>query len=569
MAVIRRVYLYSIALVALGMLIAGLVGLLEVGLTLLVERLAPPLPTIGPPELRSRVSLSGSLTALGLVFWVIHWSLADRSARRGGEQPAGERHSAIRQLFLYGTLALGGLYLTLAGARLVGDLLRAAFGSLRWSDVLTGALVQPLALLVIWTVFWLYYNRVAREDRRSRPEAGIGATLRRWYVYGLSLFGLLYFLFATAGLIRSLWEAVVVPSGVAMVGGEWLRVEVATRIGRITAGLTLWALLWSWSITWFHRATGPNPESRSVLRKVYLYLVLAVAVAWTAWNVGRILYQILRAALIPDHLAAGGPALLRDLGPAVAAVSVFGITWVYHARVVLREAALLGERRRSATIRWFYDYLVALVGLLVLAIGLAGVVATLIDLAAQPGAVRPTHWWAERSSLFATLTIVGLPLWLTVWRRIEQEAREPLARQSLVRRLYLFLVFGLAVLTLLGSGAFAVYQAIRFALGEPWTSGQTSDLIDAVSAATVAGIFLAYHVRIFRRDLQRQPPGASSALTEPPVVGLALVRTANRALWQDLQRDLPKRLPPGVELELRETDPDAASRIWAGAKTEC
>ena len=49
MAVIRHVYLYSIALVALGMLIAGLVGLLEVGLTLLVERLAPPLPTIGPP----------------------------------------------------------------------------------------------------------------------------------------------------------------------------------------------------------------------------------------------------------------------------------------------------------------------------------------------------------------------------------------------------------------------------------------------------------------------------------------------------------------------------------------
>src|SRR6185436_2866590 len=103
-----------------------------------------------------------------------------------------------------------------------------------------------------------------------------------------------------------------------------------------------------------------------------------------------------------------------------------------------------------------------------------------------------THWWAERISLFATLVAVGLPLWAAYWGRLQREALEPLAREALVRRIYLFLVFALAVLTLLGSGAFAVYQLLRLTLGDTWTASATSELITAASASAVAALFLTY-----------------------------------------------------------------------------
>src|SRR5205807_10066727 len=102
-------------------------------------------------------------------------------------------------------------------------------------------------------------------------------------------------------------------------------------------------------------------------------------------------------------------------------------------------------------------------------------------------------------------------LWLAYWLRLQREALEALARDALVRRIYLFLVFGLAVLALLCSGAFALYQLIRLTPGDTWTAGATSELITAASAAAVAALFLAYHLRVFRAGA---PPAAAPTLPD-------------------------------------------------------
>jgi hypothetical protein len=90
----RRVYLYAIAFVAVGVLLTGLAGLLQVALQALVEVLGPPIAAVGRRDLRGDVSFSGALTATGLLVWLIHWWLADRAVRR--ESPAaafpGDRH---------------------------------------------------------------------------------------------------------------------------------------------------------------------------------------------------------------------------------------------------------------------------------------------------------------------------------------------------------------------------------------------------------------------------------------------------------------------------------------------
>ena len=553
MAVARRVYLYAIALVALGMLVGGLDELLELALEIVAEAAVGPFASLDDTSLRGRVSYAGALIGIGLVGWLIHWWLAERPVRRGDDV---ERRSGIRKLFLYLALFVGGLVLVFSARQLIADLLDALFVQLRPSDLVGGDVVPPLAMLLAVGPFWAYYARVAARDRAIQPEAGAGATLRRWCVYGLSIVGLVMLQLGAVGLLRLLWDAVT-PGGAATVAsGNWLATGVAGRTASILAGLGLWYAAWSWSTARFWTDRGPDPERDSTLRKVYLYGVLLIAVAWTVWSLGQTMYVILRSLLIPGEAVGLLSSVRRDFGSTAAYGLVFGLTWLYHARVVEREAAAVPERERQATIRRIYGYLVAFVGAITLASGLVGTLATVLDLLVRPGDVRPENWWAERLSLFGTLIVVGLPVWLAFWLRLQREAASPDARRSLARRIYLFLAFGLSVLTLLGSGAFVLYLLLRVVLGERWTGIQTSDLINAGSAAVVAGLFLAYHLRVFRADAADAVPAATTAS-----VPVLIVRADDPAALDALERELRERPPNGLEITRVELDPKAAGRL--------
>jgi hypothetical protein len=398
-------------------------------------------------------------------------------------------------------------------------------------------------------------------DRALAPEVGAGATLRRWATYGLAFLGLMLLLFSAVGLLEAIWDALVVPPGAAVSGGNWVAEALPGRVGTLLAGLVLWLTTWRGSNWWFAQTDEVDPETRSVLRKVYLYLVLAIAVAWTVWNLGRVLYLVLRAALLPERLTAGWFSVLHDLGPALAAVLVFGVAWLYHVRVLQREAAVAGEASRQASIRWIYSYLVAFVGLATFAVGVAGTAATVLELLVQPGASRPTDWWQERISLFATLVVVGLPLWALVWGRLQRETVQIAARRSLVRRIYLILVFGLSVLALIGSGAVLLYQLIRVALGEPWTAGETSTVITAGSTVAVAALVLVYHLRTFRGDAPRAEEADPTKPAAAPIVRLAVVRATSVEALETYRQQMLAMARDGIEVEFVHADPQAVERV--------
>jgi hypothetical protein len=555
-AIARRVYLFLIAFVALGVLVTGLAGLAEVALLTAVERLLPALVEVGQPDVRGRVSFSGALAATGLVTWLTHWWLADRPVRRGGAEGASERVSAMRRLFLYAVLLVGGLILLFALRALVEDGLSALFGLLTRAELVAGRILSPASLAVVVGAFWLYYWRVAAADRLDRAEHGANATLRRWFAYGLAGVALPLLLFGATGLIGALWERVTPLAGAASLGDDGLAAAVSGQLGSVAAGLAVWLWTWRWSSSWMGADGEPDHETRSLLRKVYLYLVLGLAMTWTVWNAGRVLYGLLRTLLLGERAAGGFAGLLHDLGAPVAAVLVFGVCWLYHARVVAHEAGLAEEPARQAAIRWLYGYLASLVGVVTFAVGIGGTAATLLDLAVQPGALRPTNWAEERVSLFATLAAVGLPLWTAYWGRLQREAATALARASLVRRVYLLLAFALAVLTLLTSGVYALYQVMRAALGERWGAGQTTDLLASASAAAVAALLLLYHLRVFRRDTAEasQPvdPG-------PPARAVALLLATDGAVLATARRRLAGI--GGLEVELREVDEATAARL--------
>src|SRR5262249_44828156 len=157
--------------------------------------------------------------------------------------------------------------------------LRWLFGQLTAASLIAGAVVDPLAFMMVVGALDAYYSRVAQRDRLLAPEVGAGATLRRWYIYTLSFLGLLTLLFAAASLLETLWEAFVLPPATVVASPDWLARAVAPRVSWAIVGLIAWIVLWTWSNRWFANRMGADPETRSVLRKVYLYLVLAVAVA--------------------------------------------------------------------------------------------------------------------------------------------------------------------------------------------------------------------------------------------------------------------------------------------------
>lgn len=568
MIVARRVYLYGIAFASLWMLVGGLDGLIEVALRAIVEVAFGPFMVLGASDVAERVSFAGALTGIGLVTWLIHWGLASRAVARDGDP---ERGSAIRKLYLYLVLLVAGLVLLFNLRLLLIDLMELAFGLAQRSDMLSGQVVSPLALLISTGMFWAYHHRVAARDRAALPEVGAGATLRRWYVYVLAYTGLLMVLFGATVLITRLIEAATVQEADSAVSGRWLASAVAGRASTVVTGLVFWLAYWGWSTRLFHQPAARDPERDSTLRKVYLYAILLITVTWTVWSLGQVLYLLLRSLLVPSEASELWSSVRHDIGDVAANTLVFGIAWAYHAYVLKREAAAAPEVHRQATIRWIYGYIVSLVGAACLGTGLAGLLSTLLEMVIQGGVVRGDNWWGDQLSLFGTLIVVGLPVWLLPWGRLQGEVVAAVARRSLARRIYLFVVMGLTVLTLLGSGAYTLYQLLRVVLGERWSASNTSDLIETASAAAVAALLLAYHLRVFQRDAALAKQDAEAAPPPQPVaapvesyVTLLVVQPADDADAGALQESLRAALPSGTTLRAVTMPASEAERLLGG-----
>lgn len=568
MIVARRVYLYGIAFASIWMLVNGVAGLIEIILAALFEVMVGPLQTIGESSITDEVSRYGALTVIGLIVWLIHWGLAVRATAR---DEVAERRSAIRKLYLYGVLFVGGLVLVYQLRSLAVDLLGQLFGSASASDLIHGDVAPPLAMVLTVGVLWAYHARTTHHDARIVPEARAGATIRRWCVYLLSLAGLMTLIFGTIGLVTRLIDVMSPVEAQIVDSGKWLALEMAGRIASMLVGLLVWLTAWGWSTRLFNHPAGPDPERNSVLRKVYLYGVLLLTVSWTVWNLGRMLYVALRSVLIPSQAGELWTSVQQDLGGTVAHVVVFGVAWAYHAQVVKREASV-AEAGRQASIRWIYSYLVAIVGSATLASGLFGLLSTMLDLLIQPGTSHSTYWWQEQLSLFGTLVVVGLPVWLIPWLRLQREVVASVARRSLARRIYLFLTLAGTVLTLLGSGAYTLYQILRVILGDRWTASNTSDLLSAVSAAAVAGLLLAYHLQVFRRDAALAAQDEPEAPVTPTVsrvttlqdgepVTLLVVRPASPADAAALQAQLAASLPAGATVQTVQVSEADAVRL--------
>jgi Domain of unknown function (DUF5671) len=504
---LRRLYLYLVSAVSLGLLATGLALL---GNTVLLFVFNDP----SAQNSRTQLAAFTAMTAVALPVWAIHFWFARRYAMRDPY----ERASAIRRLYIYWACLGSALGVLIALAITIGDLLRPLLLNscidvpLQLNDLATNcapatqnwlATSQAGWVALVFLAIWPVHFRIAGRDRAVVGETGASATLRRWYMYVVLLVGLLVMLSGASSLIQTLWlNAVNSPLANNM--------DIGGAAGLFVAGLLVWG---------FHaRTVAQNhvaDDRHSTLRAVQGFIALAVSIVIALFGASQILYYALARALGVDNPGGAGNDVLGALASPASLLVVYGAAWfLMRRRVALDAQAQEGDRQ--ANIRRLYTNLAALVSLGAWAIGAGGLLWTLAEQVEAPIIGVTAGDWKNPVSLWLTLLVVGVAVWLAHWRQAPWASD----RQALPRRLYVWAALLASVLTGLGAGVGMLAAVLRqvFSARPTLADSANLDFGHYLAVLVVAAGVGFYHWRVLRADAAARPPKAAA---EPATAAVA------------------------------------------------
>jgi hypothetical protein len=560
---LRRLYLYLVSAVSLGLLAAGL-ALLGNTVLLFVFN--------DPSAQSSRTQLAGftAMTAVALPVWAIHFWFARRYAMRDPY----ERASAIRRLYVYWACLGSAIGVLIALSITIGDLLRPVLLNScidvprQLNDLATNcapatqnwlATSQAGWVAAVFLAIWAFHFRIAGRDRAAVGEAGASATLRRWYMYVVLLVGLLVMLSGASSLIQALWlNAVNSPLA--------NNTDIGGAAGLFVAGLLVWG---------YHaRTVAQNhvvDDRHSTLRAVQGFIALAVSIAIAVFGTSQILYYALARALGVDNPGGAGNDVLGALASPASLLVVYGAAWFLMRRRVALDAQTQ-EGDRQANIRRLYTNLAALVSLGAWAIGAGGLLWTLAEQVEAPIIGVTAGDWKNPVSLWLTLLVVGVAVWLAHWPRAPWASD----RQALPRRLYVWAALLASVLAGLGAGVGMLAAVLRqvFSARPTLADGANLDFGHYLAVLVVAAGVGFYHWRVLRADAAARPPKAAAepataavAAAEPVLIAAHEVAdphtrrymlSVTDATDDDVHQALSS-LPPHAAYKLTPTEERAAS----------
>ncbi len=492
--ILRRLYLYAVSTAAVLLLATGLALLGGTLVSLLMH---------GGADDSSRGQLAGytALTVVALPVWGVHFLFAQRFAARDPY----ERTSAIRHLYLYLVCLVTSIAAMVLVLSVLVELLQPLLDNAPF-DGETAARFGWAALVVAGV--WAFHFQVARADRAVAAEEGASATLRRWYMYVALLAGLLVLLAGTQGLLQQAWAELANGSRHQYTFLSW-------SVAYALAGGLLWGV---------HAraiATGHLSEDRhSTLRTLEGFIALTICIATALAGASLILYYALARVLGVDNPGgAGNDVLVAAAGPASQAL-VYGIAWFLTRRRLDRDAGTQ-EADRQAGVRRLYTNLASLVSLGAWAVGAGGLLWTLAEQLEAPIIGLPAPAWKDPLSLWVTLLVVGLAVWLAHWRQA------PWAddRQSLSRRLYVWAALLGGVLAVLGGGVGMLDPVLRqlFSAHPRLNDPANLDFGRYLAVILVAAGVGLYHLRVLRADAAARPVRPAQPASKAPAPAAAVV----------------------------------------------
>ena len=475
---IRRLYFYLVAFISIEVVVWGLVGLLR---SMVDDTL-----TGGADALAQALAL----ILVGVPIFLIHWLWAQRAAAQEEE----EQNASLRALFLYGILLatlipVAQNMLSFIDRSLVevtglgvGRAFRL-FSEQTLADNLIAIGMNGIVAAYFWTVLQSDWSRL--EDRENHTD------VRRLYRYIWMLYGLLLTVFGAQQILRFLFY---VPGDVL---GQMGRQVAVNGLALLVVGTPVW--FYSWRI--IQDSLADRAEMGSVLRLGILYLLSlggVITVITAAWMVVEILLNLL---LGQDTSFS---AFIQDIGGPISIGVPLGIVWAYYGHWLNRHIEAVGDGVRRASLRRLYNYILALIGLVVAFVGVAALLSFIIDMLTGFGIVFTDTLRENLASSISSL-MVGLPLWLVMWRPMQAEAIRQgevgdHARRSIIRKAYLYLVLFGSVIGGMATAVGLVYNLLRAVLTGEGGSDFVNDILNLTQLLFLFGILLVYHLNILRLD---------------------------------------------------------------------
>ncbi len=396
---------------------------------------------------------------------------------------------------------------------------------------------ELLIIIIISTLLWvaiiggisygIYLMWRRSKDRlSSEPDSGLG-TPRRFYFYSMSIVGLgMLISGVTIGLL-TVFDAL---QGEPILSDS--RTILASGLALIIVGLPLWGFHWRF----IQRGAAALPGERStILRRLYLYLTLGVALGFLVFNGVR---------LVEFALFAGSASSFMW-----SALLVWGVVWGYHWQVASADGP--DTMMETRAIRRLYLYIASAAGVTLLATGLVWFVYVILaegySVAFGIQAVSPGDSGLLGDELRSSLALVvmgGIVAW-SHWLRFARADRN-----SVLRWVFLFVasIGGGGVTARAGYGV-ALVAVLSWAFGaavEP--VGQHFDDMPAALASVAVGLLVWRH---FRWQIVREAQGIYADTVRRSydhllsAMGLAIVAAGTASLLDTVFRLLAD-YPAGV-----------------------
>jgi hypothetical protein len=487
MSTTRQVWFYLVIIITLAIFAVGVGQLLTLIFDVTIK--GSYLTQVGVANFnKQQLSLGLAMILIGGPLWFFFWRSVQRRVK-GNQEEIG---AAIRKFFLN---------FILVETAIMG--ITAASSFLKW--LMAGARVAEfsssvLAVMIVGGIVWFYHWRISESEGHPSPVA---RTLRRWYVYILSGFGLVWLSVGLVLLVNTVVINLPVWGNILVREHFW---DNATQMS--VAQLLLGGVTWYYH--WFRMARN---DFDSTLRQVYFYLLTISGGAIAALAASTIiLYQFFIWVFGGVNISVSPH--FQFLGWAVPTALVGLAIWGYHRRLVQEEANRVQEKRQSA--QRVYFYLMSFLGLGTLVAGLSWLFGILIDLiinAAGTSLIVATGWWRNQLALCLALLIIGAPLWVYFWNGILKRVQAGGIEEwrALSRRIFLYVTVGASIIILAADLVNIIYQLLSSILQGNFGVDVLRNSKWSLQTLIVAAPLIWYHWRILRTEQRR---GAETAVVQ-------------------------------------------------------
>ena len=525
---IRRLYFYLVALISIEIVLWGLVSLLR---SIVDQTISG-----GADALAQALAL----ILVGVPIFLIHWLWAQRAAARDEE----EKTATIRAAFFY--------------AMLLGTLIPVAQNLLSFIDrslvQVTGlgvgrafptfgqqTLADNLIAILMNGIVAAYFWNLLRGEWATLPEKENFAEVRRLYRYLWMLYGLLLTVFGTQQILQFLLH---IPGDVL---GDLGRDVAVNGVALLIIGTPVWA--YSWRV--IQNSLADPAEMGSTLRLGILYL-LALGGVITVITTAFMVIKTILGALLGQDISFN--ELLRNVGGPISIGVPLGLVWAYYGYWLNRHIEAVGDRVRQAAMKRLYNYVLSLIGLVVSFVGVASLFRFIIDTLIGSGILMNDTMRGTLAASVASI-LVGLPLWLMIWRPMQAEALTSdemgdHARRSVLRKTYLYLVLFVSVIGGMATAVGLVYQLIRVVLSGDTGSDFLNTVLNLTQLLFLFSVVLVYHLNVLRKD------GAYTAdtLAEKQSGYSVLIVDSGNEFVESVKAALMKL---GSKVQITVTNPDA------------